>query len=161
VIILAWGAGDPSPVQGPRPCSTIRSPAPDVEAPDGGPEGRVHDKRAADLRGSAGPHEVDQSAPTSASAATNARPPLVKDHERVISGTPPVTGGSVSNIDYPAATGGVQMMFAALQLKMAQSNKERAMEHMDQMTANQAKAKECAKSPRPASSRTRPATPPP
>jgi hypothetical protein len=59
--------------------------------------------------------------------------------------TTPITTGGVGGITTLAsASGNIQMMFAALQLQMAQTNKEKAMEYMDQMTANQAKAKECA-----------------
>jgi hypothetical protein len=62
-----------------------------------------------------------------------------------MSSTTPVSTGSVKSLDDLLATGGsVQLKFAALQLKLAQTNKAKAMEYMDTMTENQKKAKECA-----------------
>jgi hypothetical protein len=59
--------------------------------------------------------------------------------------TAPITAGGITSIKDLSFTGGnIQMQFAALQLQMAQTNKTKAMEYMDQMTTNQAKAKECA-----------------
>ena len=60
--------------------------------------------------------------------------------------TPTGGSGSVNNYGTNLDTStSIQMQFAALQLALAQSNKEKASQYIEDITANQEKAKECAK----------------
>jgi hypothetical protein len=59
--------------------------------------------------------------------------------------TVPPTGntGGINIMDLSATGGSVQMKFAALQMLLAQTNKEKAMDYMDEISSNQQKVKEC------------------
>jgi hypothetical protein len=62
-----------------------------------------------------------------------------------MSDVPPVTAGTAFNIDDLMKSGtSIQLMFAALQLKLAAASKDKAKNYMDTMTDNQNKVKECA-----------------
>jgi hypothetical protein len=50
----------------------------------------------------------------------------------------------MSNFDLGPGANSIQFQFAKLQLLLAELNKSRAMQHMDEITAEQDKAKECA-----------------
>ena len=56
----------------------------------------------------------------------------------------PGTAGGVSFGTLLDATSSIQLQFAALQLALAQSNKEKAQQYIEEITTNQTKAKECA-----------------
>ena len=57
---------------------------------------------------------------------------------------PTSSAGGINLMDIASSGGSIQLKFAALQLQMAQSNKEKAMDYMDKITENQEKAKACA-----------------
>jgi hypothetical protein len=67
-----------------------------------------------------------------------ASPPRGKDMSDI------KVSGSFNICDTLDIDGGIQMQFAALQLKMAQANKEKAKTYMDEIKGNQEKVKECA-----------------